>query len=540
MGVDLVLHNGAIFSPERPSGRPEPLGVACAGERIVAVGPDRDVLAMAGPGARRVDLRGRLVVPGFNDAHIHFTDGGFSLLQVDARGVRSEEELAARAVERARAAGPGRWVTGRGWDQHLFGGGRWPTRAALDRLLPDTPVLLRRHCGHAGLASGAALRAAGIGRETPDPPGGRIGRDPATGEPDGLVYETAVERVMAAVPPPSREERLAGLRTVSARARAAGLTSVQDERGDLDLYLELDAAGELTARVSVWARILTPLDELEAWRASYPAGHPRLRPGLLKGYLDGSLGARTALFHEPYADAPDTCGVAVLDPADVVARVVAADARGFQVGLHAIGDRACTTALDAFAAARARNGPRDARHRIEHAQNLRPADLARFRALGAVASMQPSHCTGDIAFAAARLGPERSRGAYAWRSLLAAGAALAFGSDFPIETLDPRVGLYAAVTRLPLDGSGAPFVPAERLTLASAIDLHTRGAAHAEFAEAEKGTLEPGKLADLVVLAEDIFAASAADPRRLLDIPVDLTIVGGRVVHHRLGGTPNP
>lgn len=537
MGADLILLNGKYFSPE--NGYPQRGGVAVAGERIIARGPDRVVSDLRGASTRVVDLAGRLLVPGLNDAHIHLSEGGLSLLEVECRTARSVEDLAARAAARAAARGPGAWVTGRGWDQHLFPGGMWPKRAPLDRACPANPVLLRRIDGHGALANGVALAAAGLHRGTADPPGGRIGRD-ERGEPDGLLFENAVDLVREKIPPPDASERKAGLRLALARARETGLTSVQDEKGWLDTYGELERAGELTARARVWGRLASSPAEVAAWRASFDPFSLFVRPGLLKGYLDGSLGSRTALFFEPYADDPSTRGVAVMEPEAAMQLVLQADAAGLQVGLHAIGDRAVSIALDCFAAARDRNGARDARHRVEHAQNVRRADLGRFAALEVVASMQPSHCAGDMGFARARLGEARIAGAYPWRSLLHAGAAVAFGSDFPIESIDPRTGLYAAVTRLGWDGQGSPhggevstdpFGSAdERLTIGEALDLFTRGAAYAEHEEAEKGTLERGKLADMVVFGADLFAIA---PREILDAPVDMTIVGGRVVHER-------
>lgn len=529
MQADLLLRSGKWFSPE--IGSPRAGGVAIAGDRIVARGPDAELEAWRGPRTRVIDLRGRLVTPGFNDAHIHFSEGGLSLLEVDCRPARSAEDLGALAAARAAEIGDGRWISGRGWDHHRFPGERLPTAAALDRACPRNPVIFRRVCGHAAVASTAALAAAGIGRETPDPPGGRIGRLPS-GAPDGLLFETAIDLVRAKVPPPGPEEKRAALALSLARARAVGLTSVQDERGWLDIYERLLGERALTVRASVWNRVAAPLDELLAWRAEFEARRlgPRVRPGLLKGYLDGSLGARTALFFEPYADDPSTAGVAVLAAEEAHALVARAHAAGFQVGLHAIGDRAVATALDAFEAAARTHGSRDLRHRIEHAQNVRHEDLPRFAALGAVASMQPSHCSGDIGFVAARLGPARLPQAYPWRLLLRAGARIAFGSDFPIESMDPRTGLYAALTRLGWSGEGEPLVAEERLTMAEAIDLFTRGAAWAEHQESEKGTLEPGKLADLVVFGADLFAIA---PREVLEAPVELTVVGGEIVHEK-------
>ncbi|GIW73060.1 MAG: amidohydrolase [Planctomycetota bacterium] len=534
MHAELLLLEATLFCPL--GGGPRPGAVAVRQGRIAAVGPSAALAReLRGPGTRVVDCRGRLLTPGLYDAHLHLTEGGLSLLGVDCR-VGGEQQLLERVRARAAALPPGSWITGRGWDERRLAEGRWPCTAALDAAAPGHPVVLRRVCGHVAVANRAALAAAGLlGPGAPDPPGGRLGRGP-DGLPDGRLYETAIERVLAAAPPPSDAERLAGLRLCLEQARRLGLTSVEDERGEPELYLRLAAEGTLSCRVRIWNRLATPLEQLLEWRERFPR-EPRLRAGLLKGYLDGSLGARTAWFFEPYADAPASTGMPVLPREQLLPLAVAADRAGFQIGLHAIGDRAVATALDAYEAVQRASGRRGARHRVEHAQHVRPEDLPRFAALGVVASMQPSHLAGDYGMVRARLGERRLAGAYAWRSLVQSGAIVAFGSDFPIEPMDPRTSLHAALTRRPRPGAGgeidpaAPLPPAaEAVDLATALRCFTLEAARAAFLEREQGALLPGQHADLVLWGEDLFRLPAD---ALLEVPVDMTILGGRIVHAR-------
>jgi predicted amidohydrolase YtcJ len=522
---DLVIMNANLFQPGL--GLQRGVAVLVRGGRVVAVCAEAPSGGSHGPATRVVNARGRLVTPGLHDAHLHFTDGGISLLRVDCRA-SSVAELLGRVRARAGTLGPDAWVVGRGWDERSLAEGRPPRMDELDDAAGGRPVLLRRVCGHAAVANGRALALAGLAPPAVDPPGGRVGRT-SDGTPDGALFETAVDRAMAAVPAPTDAERLEGLRLCLAQARRLGLTSVEDERGDPALYLQLAREGALTCRVRIWHRITTPLEELVAWREAFPADD-RLRPGLLKGYLDGSLGARTAWFHEPYADDPSTCGMPVLTAEELAALAPERDRAGFQIGLHAIGDRAVRVALEQFAALRTAGGNPDARHRIEHAQHVRPEDMPRFAQAGAVASMQPSHLSSDAGMVTPRLGSERLAGAYAWRSLLASGAIVAFGSDFPIEPMDPRTSLHAAVTRRPRTG-GAALPPAgEAVDMATALTAFTLGSARAAHREHELGTCEPGRLADLVVWGEDLFAM---EPDRILQAPVDLTILGGEVVYDR-------
>ncbi|RME75238.1 MAG: amidohydrolase [Planctomycetota bacterium] len=499
---DLLIENARLFCPLGLPPEHDAIGVRAG--RIVATGRGELLRDGAGARTRRLDVGGRRVTPGLHDAHLHLTDGGLSLLQLDAR-TDDLETLLARVRERARTLPPGAWIVGRGWDEGRLRQRRAPTLDELDHAGDGHPVLLRRVCGHMAVANRQALQRAGFDTASPDPPGGRIGRT-AQGELDGRLFETAVDRVLERVPPPGRDERLLGLRLALAEARRHGLTSVEDERGDPALYAALAERGELTARVRIWHPIDAPLEELVAWRESFP-DDPRIRPGLLKGYLDGSLGARTAWFHEPYADAPESCGMPVLDPERLARLLPERHAAGFQVGLHAIGDRAVRLALEQFAALPVPSPP--PRHRLEHAQHVRLEDLRLVQRGRTVASMQPSHLGTDVAIVERRLGRGRLAGAYAWRSWLEAGAIVCFGSDFPIEPMDPRTSLHAACTRRPRTG-GAPLPPErEAVTPAQAFTAFTLGSARAAHREHELGSLQPGRWADLVVWEDDPFETPA-------------------------------
>jgi predicted amidohydrolase YtcJ len=527
-GAELVVTNGILFRPgpgvaSGPANRPG--AVAITGGRIAWVGDPGRAREHAGPRTRVLDAGGGLITPGLHDAHLHLSEGGLARLGVDARGCRSRGEVAERARLAAADAERGDWITGRGWDEREFEGGLLPSCDLMSRACPAHPVLIRRVCGHVGVANRAALEAAGLWDPVPDPKGGRIERT-SDGTPTGLVFETALDRLREAVPPPSLARKRAGILHALSIARRVGLTSVEDEFGWPKVLAGIEADGQLTARVRQWNKLKRSIEELVEWRESFPTSD-RLAPGLLKGYLDGSLGARTALFEHPYNDAPDTRGLSTFDQGELVRRVAAADAAGFQVGLHAIGDLAVSNALDAFAAAAAKNQTRDRRHRIEHAQHLRPADVARFGQLGVVPSMQPSHLSADLEMVTPRVGEQRLAGAYAWRSLEGAGATLAFGSDFPIEPMDPRTSLHAACTRKGYRGEGPLGPLTERISLASALTAFTQGSAFATHREHELGRLEPGYLGDLTVFAVDLFAIPAED---LLTAPLLATVVGGDVV----------
>jgi predicted amidohydrolase YtcJ len=527
--ADLVLRGGRVWAGR---GLPAATAVALRGERVLAIGNDDAVRPWIGPGTRVVELDGRLVVPGFNDAHGHFLAGGFSLLSVDLREAADEAELALRIAAHAKRLPPGTWILNGNWDHERWPSRREPTGASLDPVTPDHPVFVNRLDAHMGLANSLALRLAGVTRETRDVAGGEIVRD-ERGEPTGLLKDNAMGLVTRAIPEPSRAENLAAARAALAEAARLGVTTLQDNSpvDALPTYQELRAAGGLTARLSVWRYAAQSLAPLRAAGVRTGLGDDWIRLGALKILADGSIGAATAAFFEPLASNPASRGLLLHAPEELERLVREADAAGDQLAVHAIGDRANALVLDAFEKAVAANGPGERRLRIEHAQHVRAADLPRYRALGVVASVQPSHCIDDLRFLEKHVGSARLPDAYRWRSFLSAGVRLAVGTDWPVAPLDPRVGLYAALTReRPEGGPPGGFEPQERLGLEEALDAYTAGSAWAERAEGSKGTLEPGKLADLAVFADDLFTMP---PREILETPVDLTVVGGRVVFER-------
>ena len=530
--ADLVVVGAQVWSGR--SDAVDATALAVRGERLVAVGGDTEVRALVGPATRVVDAGGRLVVPGFIDDHTHFVDGGFELLGADLRDAATPEEFTRRFAEFAAGVPAGRWITAVTWDHERWPGAPLPRREWIDDAAGDRPVFVSRLDGHMALANSRALQLAGVTRETPDPPGGSIVRDAVTGEPTGVLKDAAMARVWAVVPPASEAELADALRTASAHAARLGVTTVHDITlwEHWPVLRKLRQSGELQTRV--YAR--TPLAAWERQRdlvAREGAGDAWLRLGGFKAFVDGSLGSSTALFYEPYADAPETAGIFVDDwyPEGILERrALAADAAGFQLSIHAIGERANAELLDVYARVAAANGPRDRRFRVEHAQHLRPAEVKRFAADGVFASMQPFHAADDGRWADKRLGA-RARNSYVFRSLLDAGARVGFGSDWPVATLDPLAGIAAAVTRRTLDGAHPEgWYPEERVSLVAALRAYTAANAWAEFAEADKGTLEPGKLADFVVLSENLFQLP---PERLEGARVDLTVVGGRVVFER-------
>jgi predicted amidohydrolase YtcJ len=534
--ADLVLLPARVFTAD--PAQPFAAALAVAGERVVAVGDAAAIAALAGPATTVVRLPGALAVPGFNDAHVHMLEGGESLAGLDLRDARDEEEVRARVAAHARTLAPGEWILHGGWDHEKWPSRAWPARGLIDEASAGHPAVITRVDGHLGLANTAALARAGITRATPDPPGGTIVRD-AAGEPTGIVIDTALERflplIAAATGPAARRRHLTA---ALAHAARLGVTSVQDnvEPATWDVYAALRAEGRLTARVSGWY----PLAERARLREEgvvAGTGDAWLRRGTVKLFADGSMGAGSAWFFAPYNDearlrpasgndAPGT-GLALHSEEELRALVADADAAGLTVACHAIGDRANAATLDAFAAAAAGNPPRPRRHRVEHVQAVRPEDLPRYRQLGLVASLQPSHALDDQPWLEKRLGAARGATVHRLRSLLATGAAVAFGTDWYVAPLDPRRTLYAAVVRArPEDG--AAWHPEEAVTLAEALTAYTSGSAFAEGQERDKGRLAPGALADIAVFARDLFTVA---PREWLETPVVLTVVGGRIVH---------
>lgn len=515
----MLLCNARVITLDER--RPRAEAVAIADGRIAAVGSEAECAPFAE--GERIDLRGAVVLPGLVDAHAHLLGLGIYLAEVDLVGVESEAALVARVA--ARAAGEG-WLRGFGWDQTRWPGGAFPTNEGISRAVPHRPVWLSRIDGHAALVNDAALRLAGIDATTPDPPGGRIVRRP-DGTPTGLLVDTAMELVERCIPPMTEAEREARILAACDACARLGLTGIHDAGDDLATLAtleRLDGAGRLPLRI--YAMVEGGRGEtLAPWLARGPHQGDRLTVRCVKLFLDGALGSRGAAFHEPYDDDPGNRGLRLLEGERLRALLEASDAAGFQVAVHAIGDWANAEALDAFADAGLRPG---ARPRLEHAQILRPADVVRAARMGVIASMQPTHCTSDMPWVEARLGRRRLEGAYAWRSFLDAGACLALGSDFPIESPDPRKGIYAAITRQ--DERGHPaggFLPRERIAPVQALRGFTAGAAFASFAEEEAGRIAPGCRADLTVLDRDPLVA---EPREILEAAVLRTIVAGRTV----------
>jgi predicted amidohydrolase YtcJ/beta-lactamase class A len=529
--ADLILVNGRLWTGNRS--QPWAEGLAARGERITAMGSSDEVRKLAGPATRVIDLGGKLALPGFIDDHTHFIDGGFRLLSVELRDARTREEFTRRVKEHARKVGPGRWITGGDWDHELWPGAPLPTKEMIDAATADNPVFVTRLDGHMGLANSVALKLAGITRETKDPEGGTIVRDPKTGEPTGVLKDDAMGLVYRVIPAPKPEEYEEALKAALGYAARVGVTSIQDITSwdEYEVYRRFHGAGRLTVRV--YAR--TPMSE---WRrqadavARSGAGDGWLRLGGLKAFMDGSLGSTTALFFEPFTDAPHTSGLMVGDnvpEGKLKQSIKEADKAGLQCSVHAIGDKANNLLLNYFEEVARDNGPRDRRFRIEHAQHLRPADISRFAALGVIASMQPYHAIDDGRWAEKRIGPARIKTTYAFRSLLDAGATLAFGSDWFVAPLSPILGIHAAVTRATIDGKNPRgWVPEQKVSVEEAVRAYTASCAYAEFAERDKGTLEAGKLADVVVLSQDIFRIPA---EQIEKTEIVYTIVGGRVAY---------
>jgi hypothetical protein len=532
----LLLHGGRVWTgaPRRPLAE----AVLVEGEIIAAVGRDRELLELAGPGARRIDLRGRLVVPGFIDSHVHFLAGGDELLAPDLRGAASEEDLARRLGEAAARLPAGSWLTAGSWDHESWPGARLPARATADRHTPRHPVFVSRLDGHMALANSLALEIAGVGRDTPDPSGGAIVRDPGTGEPTGILKDAAMDLVARHVPPWSRAERLERARAALRHAASLGVTGVCDmgtSAADLEVLTELHEAGELTARVWAYPPI-ADRGRLNDLASRIPVLSWVQVQGV-KAFADGSLGSSTALLFEDYLDAPGNRGLALADlaPGGALERSVEeALADRLTPAVHGIGDRAVRLLLDLFERVETKTGkPWKRLRRLEHAQHIHPDDLERFGRLEVVASVQPYHAIDDGRWAETRIGAARARTSYAFRSLLDRGAILAFGSDWPVAPLSPIEGIYAGVWRRTLDGEHPEgWVPEERITVEEALRAYTLGSARAAGIDRLFGTIAPEHLADLVVLDRDILERGI-DPDVLRAARVDLTLAGGKVVYER-------
>ena len=529
LAADIIIVNAQVHTMNDAQPRAEALAIY--GNRVGVVGPTKDIKKLAGPQTRTIDAGGRVVLPGFNDAHVHFLSGGFQLSSVDLRDARTPAEFVARIQAFAAKTPKERWITGGDWDHENWTPANLPTKELLDAFTPDRAVFVSRVDGHAALANSYALKLAGITRDTKDPAGGLIVRD-ANGEPTGVLKDAAQSFVYRVIPEDSADARLDAGRAATQYAASVGVTSVQDVLAgtDVGVYQTLMQRGELQTRIYAGSA----LGDWQRWqRTGVQAafGSPMLRVGSLKAYADGSLGSTTALLFAPYLDAPDTSGLAGGEMPMMPERVLQADKAGLQIMIHAIGDRANDEILSIYERTAQANGPRDRRFRIEHAQHLNPELIKRFAADKVIASMQPYHCIDDGRWAEKRIGPERAKGTYAFRSLLDAGVVLAFGSDWTVAPMSPVLGIYAAVTRRTLDGKRPNgWVPEQKITVNEAVRAYTVGSAYAEFQDTVKGRLAPGFLADVVMLDQDIFKMK---PEDINQAKVVLTIMDGRTVYEK-------
>ena len=512
--------------------------IAVRGDRILGVGKNADIEALKGPQTQIIDLTGHFVVPGFNDAHLHLDAAGETKLSVDLTGVTSLDELRTKVQRKVDSARAGEWILGSGWDETLWPVKVTPTRWDLDEVSNGHPVFLGRIDGHIAVANTRAMQLASITLASRDPQGGHIDRNEA-GEPTGILRETAQGVVRDVIPKRTHDQRRDGLQLALADLAEHGVTSAQDFSPgweNFQIYEELEKEGKLTARISEWLPFDESVEDLTRERGSHPQSDVMLHTGMLKGFMDGSLGSHTAAMLEPYSDDPKNSGLPRYDPVKLNDMTKERVLAGFQIGFHAIGDKGVQMALDAFAEAekaakeahvKAANGGDDYRLRIEHAQVTTTAQIAQFRQLKVIASMQPNHLLTDMRWAQDRLGPKRAATSYAWLAFLNKGVSLAFGTDYPVEPVSPFRGLYAAVTRKSEDGKHE-YLPEQSLTIDQAITSYTAGSAFAQFEEKDKGKLVPGMLADFVVLDRDITAIPSG---KILATKVLRTVVGGKTVY---------
>jgi predicted amidohydrolase YtcJ len=536
--ADVIFINGDIYTtaaqviglsantPRDPFARRQ--AIAIGSGKVLAVGSNEEIQKLKGPKTEVVDLGGHFVMPGFNDAHVHLGSGGFEKLNVDLVGSKSLEDMKQRIAARVKTAGPGEWIQGRGWDHTLWAEQKTPTRSDIDSVTGDHPAIFNRVDGHIAIANSAALKAAGITAQSPDPHGGKIDKDDK-GEPTGILRETAMGAVFEKIPPPSPAQRRKAAELALQDAARWGITSAQDNSDweDFLTYEQMEKEGKLTLRISEWLPFDAPVDQLVRMRQHHAQDDPMLHTGMLKGFMDGSLGSRTAAMLAPYDDDPKNAGIPRYEQEKLNALAAERANNSFQLGFHAIGDRGARMALDAFAFAVQKSNKKDLRFRIEHDQVIAPEDFKKYKDLGVIASVQPNHLLTDMNWAESHIGPARAKHSYPWKEFEDNGIHLAFGTDYPVEPITPFRGLYAAVTRKNEAGT-KEYYPEQKLTIAHAIYAYTIGAAQAEFAEGKKGALSPGMLADLVVLDRDI---TKVVPAEILKIRVLRTVVGGKTVY---------
>jgi len=529
--ADLIIQNARIWTVD--SSRPDAEAVAIFGDRIVAVGSNAQIDIWRGPHTRVVDAAGKRLLPGFNDAHVHFTDGGSQLDNVQLNDATSAQEFARRIGERAAKTAKGDWLLGGDWDETKWNPAELPAKELIDSATPETPVAVNRYDGHMVLANSLALKLAGITAQTTDPAGGVIVRD-RQGNPTGALKDAAMDLLFKAVPPPSHDQRRHAIERALEHAASLGVTSVQHmnpDYADIAIYSELLGEGKLTTRIYA-APLITQVDDQVKIGIRQAFGGPYLRIGAVKAYADGSLGSSTAYFFEPFSDQPGNRGLLSdeMHPVSLMRdRMMRADAAGLQICTHAIGDAGISAILDIYAEIEKAHGSRDRRWRIEHAQHTAAKDFDRFSQLHVVASVQPYHAIDDGRWAERRIGHDRASRTYAFRTLLDHGVRLALGTDWNVAPLNPMLTLYAATTRATLDGKNPKgWFPEQKLNIKEAIEAYTMGSAYAEFQENEKGSITSGKLADMVLLSDDVLSI---DPAKIRDVKVLKTWVGGKLTY---------
>jgi predicted amidohydrolase YtcJ len=529
--ADLIITNARIWTVD-PS-HPTAEAVAVLGDRIAAVGSKQDVDNWRGPKTQVINADGKLLLPGFNDAHVHFVSGGMQLDSIQLNDATSAQEFARRIADRAKVTAKGEWIKGGNWDETKWNPAEMPTKQLIDALTPDTPVFVTRYDGHMGLANSVALRLAGISAKTPDPPGGTIVRD-AQGNPTGALKDAATDYIDKVIPPLSHDQRVKAVKRALRYAASVGVTSVQHmdaSYADIAVYSELLQGGELTTRIYA-APLITHVEDQTKIGVRHAFGGSYLRIGAVKAFADGSLGSGTAYFYEPFLNQGNNRGLLSdeMHPISLMRdRYMTADSAGLQICTHAIGDEGISTILDLYADVVKAHGEADRRFRIEHAQHMAAKDFERFAQLHVIASVQPYHAIDDGRFAESHIGHDRASRTYAFRTFLDHGVRLAFGTDWEVAPLDPMLTVYAAVTRATLDGKNPNgWFAEQKLSVAETIEAYTMGSAYAEFQEKEKGSITAGKLADMVLLSDNIFSI---DHSRIRDTKVLKTFVGGKIVY---------